>query len=70
MTVQDVHTELAGKLGNLSGRSPIAEADMARHRHARQPEHAIVGETAELYRIALQAGIEHEADLGPELRLT
>jgi hypothetical protein len=42
---------------------------MARHRHARQAEHAIVGEPAERDGIPLLAGIEHDADLGPKLGL-
>ena len=69
MTVQDVDAKLGGEPGDLAGSPPVAETDMAGHGHARQPEHAIVGQTAERHRIALGAGIADDADLGPELGL-
>jgi hypothetical protein len=43
---------------------------MAAHRHARQPEHAIVGEAPESHGVTLDAGIADDPHLCPHLRLS
>ena len=68
MSVQHIHTEFGGKLRDLSGSAPIAEAE-TRHRHARQSERAIVGEPPERHGIALHARIADDPDLCAHLRL-
>ncbi len=69
VTVQDVDAELGGKPRDLADSAPVAEAEMAGHGNARQPERAIIGQAAERHRVALGAGIADDADLGPKLGL-
>ena len=71
MSVQHVDTEFRGEPCDLGRRAPVAQSHMARHGHAREPEHASIVEPAELHGnlIAARAQIAHDAHLGSELGL-
>ncbi len=71
VAVQHVDAEIASRsCATLPVVLPIAEADLARHRDARDAKRAIIGEAAQRAPDRPRRCIANDADLGPKLGLT